>query len=83
MTVEVAIIVLLIFPIQEWQREEQAEWLPKVEFQGDALSDAEKNVIKEAVTGEIIPYKLEYDHINISVKSGIVRERLVFRHAHP
>jgi len=45
--------------MQEWQREEQAEWMP-VEFQGDALSDAEKNVIKKAVTGGIIPYKLEY-----------------------
>ena len=41
-----------------------------VEFQGDALSDAEKNVIKKAVTGGIIPYKLEYGHINISVKKN-------------
>ncbi|MCU4139406.1 MAG: hypothetical protein MW690_001338 [Methanophagales archaeon] len=65
-----AFIVLLIFTVQEWQREEQAEWMPKVEFQGDALSDAEKNDIKEAVMGEIIPYKLEYDHINISVKKN-------------
>jgi len=39
-----------------------------VGFQGDALSDAEKNVIKKAVTGGIIPYKLEYDNINISVR---------------
>ena len=53
------IIVLLIFTVQEWQREEQAEWMP-VEFQGDALSDAEENAIKKAVTGGIIPYKLEY-----------------------
>jgi len=65
-----AFIVLLIFTVQEWQREEQAEWMPKVEFQGDALSDAEKNAIKEAVMGEIIPYKLEYDYINISVKKN-------------
>ena len=28
--------------------------MPKVEFQGDALSDAEKNDIREAVMGEII-----------------------------
>ena len=28
--------------------------MPKVEFQGDALSDAEKNDIRGAVTGEII-----------------------------
>jgi len=65
-----AFIVLLIFTVQEWQREEQAEWMPKVEFQGDALSDAEENAIKEAVMSEIIPYKLEYDHINISVKKN-------------
>lgn len=30
-----AFIVLLIFTVQEWQREEQAEWMP-VEFKGDA-----------------------------------------------
>jgi len=65
-----AFIVLLIFTVQEWQREEQAEWMPKVEFQGNALNDVEENAIKEAVMGEIIPYKLEYDHINISVKKN-------------
>ena len=65
-----AFIALLIFTVQEWQREEQAEWMPKVEFQGDALNDAEKNDIREAVMGGIIPYKLEYDHINISVKKN-------------
>jgi len=65
-----AFIVLLIFTVQEWQREEQAEWMPTVEFQGDALNDAEKNDIKEAVMSEIIPYKLEYDYINISVKKN-------------
>ena len=49
-----------------------------VEFQGDALSDAEKKVIKKAVTGGIIPYKLEYDYINISVKKNGYYEIKVF-----
>jgi len=57
MTVEVAeIIVLLIFTVQEWEREEQTERIPKEEFQGDALSDAEKNDIREAVMDEISRY---------------------------
>ena len=45
---------MLIFTVQEWKRGEQTEWIPEVEFQGDALSDAEKNDIREAVMGEII-----------------------------
>ena len=57
MTVEVAeIIVLLIFTIQEWEREKQTEWIPKVEFQGDTLSDAERNDIREAVMDKISRY---------------------------
>ena len=45
---------MLIFTVQEWEREKQTEWIPKVEFQGDTLSDAERNDIREAVMGEII-----------------------------
>ena len=47
---------MLIFTVQEWEREKQTEWIPKVEFQGDTLSDAERNDIREAVMDKISRY---------------------------